>query len=85
MIFSFDGIVFNFQRLKMFHDDIEFHAFISRISNGLWTNQVLKIRTIFYVWDLWKLARSCKQLYLLCLPDPLNLPGTALLSGFQSS
>ena len=31
-------------------------------------------------------AGSCKQLYLLYLPDQWNLPGTALLlSGFQSS
>ena len=46
---------------------------------------VLKIMTICHTWDLWKLARSCKQLCLLCLPDPRNLPGTALLNGFQSS
>ena len=45
---------------------------------------VLKIRTICYAPDLWKLARSCKQLCLLCLPDLWNLPRTALLSGFQS-
>ena len=27
------------------------------------------------------LARSCKQLHLVCLPDPWNLPGTILFSG----
>ena len=43
------------------------------------------IRTICHAWDLWKLAQSCKQLCLLCLPDPWNLPDTALLSGFRSS
>ena len=42
---------------------------------------VLKIRTICHVRDLWKLARSCKQLCLLCSPDPFNLRGTALLGG----
>ena len=31
-----------------------------------------------------KLARSCKQYCLLCPSDPWNLPGTALLGGFQS-
>ena len=45
----------------------------------------VKFRTICHVWDLWKLARSCKQMCLLCLPDPWNLSGAALLSGFQSS
>ena len=35
--------------------------------------------------DVWKMAWSCKQLHLLCPPNPWNLPGTALLSGFQSS
>ena len=47
--------------------------------------RVLTIGTICHAQDLWKLARCCKQLYLLYLPDPWNLPGTALLSGFQSS
>ena len=28
---------------------------------------------------------SSKQLHLLCPPDLLNLPGTVLHSGFQSS
>ena len=46
---------------------------------------VLKIEAICHVRDLWKLARYCKQLHLLCQPDPWNLPGTALLSEFQSS
>ena len=45
----------------------------------------LKYREIFYTRDLWKLAGSCKQLRLLCLPDPWNLSGTALLSGIESS
>ena len=31
---------------------------------------VLKIRTICHAQDLWKLAPACKQLHLLCLPDP---------------
>ena len=39
---------------------------------------VLKLRTICYGWNLWKLAWACKQLYLLCLSDLWNLPGTAL-------
>ena len=46
---------------------------------------VLNIRTICYRRDLWKFAQSCKQLRLLCTPKPWNLPGTALLCGFQSS
>ena len=46
---------------------------------------ILKIRAICHAWDLQKLAQSCKQLHLLCPPDPLNLPGTVLLNGFQSS
>ena len=46
---------------------------------------VLKIRTVCHARDLRKLARSCKQLHLLCPPDPKKLPCTALLSGFQSS
>ena len=31
------------------------------------------------------LVQSCKQLCLLCPPDHWDLPGTALLNGFQSS
>ena len=47
---------------------------------------VLIIRPICHAQDMWKIGmESCKQLHLLCLPDPGNLPGTALLSGFQSS
>ena len=46
---------------------------------------VVKIRTICHAQDLWKLTWSCKQLHVLCLPDSWNLPGTALLSWFQSS
>ena len=46
---------------------------------------VLKITTISHAQDLRKLARPCKQLCLLCLSDPWNLPDTALHSGFQSS
>ena len=45
---------------------------------------VLKIRTICNARDLWKFASPCKQLHLLCLPNPWNLPGAAILSGFQS-
>ena len=43
---------------------------------------VLKLRAICPARDLWKLARSCKQLYLLCLQKPWNLTSAALLSGF---
>ena len=43
---------------------------------------VLKISTICHARNL---AGSCKQLHLLCLPDPWNLSGTALLGRFQSS
>ena len=46
---------------------------------------VLKIRGICHAWDPWKLALSYKQFCLLCPIAPQNLPGTALLSGFQSS
>ena len=48
-------------------------------------SDALKIRTICHAQDMWELARSCKQFHLLCLTDPCNLPGTALLSAFQSS
>ena len=34
----------------------------------IWAKAVLKIRTICHARDLWKLAQSCKQLHLLCLP-----------------
>ena len=44
---------------------------------------VLNIKTICHARGLWKLARSCKQLHLLCPPDIWNLPGTTRLSGFQ--
>ena len=40
----------------------------------------LKIRTTCHAWDLWKLVWSCKQMHLLCLGEPWNLSGTALLS-----
>ena len=43
-----------------------------------------KIRTICHARDLWTSARYCKQLRLLCAPDPWHLWGTALLGGFQS-
>ena len=46
---------------------------------------VLNIRTICHARDLWKLARSCKQVHLLWPPDPWNLPCTALLSGTGAS
>ena len=45
---------------------------------------MLKIRTICYALELWKLAQSCKQLCLLCPPDPWNFPGTALLMDFKA-
>ena len=35
-----------------------------------YTYTELKIRAIYHAQDLWKLAPSCKQLHLLCLPDP---------------
>ena len=33
-------------------------------------NEVLKIRSIWHTRDLWKLARSCKHVRLLCPLDP---------------
>ena len=48
-------------------------------------NTVLEIGTICHARDMRKLVRSRKQLHLLSPPDPCNLPGTALLGGFQSS
>ena len=54
-----------------------------RIYASLGLNE-LKSWTICHARDLWKLARSCKQLCLLCLPYPWSLPGAASLSGFQS-
>ena len=47
-----------------------------------WSFTVLKIRTICHARDLWKLARSCKELRLPCPPDPYNLLRIALLNGF---
>ena len=58
---------------------------IGNIIERMYYIVVLKLRTICHAPYLWKLARSCKHLRLLCPPDPWNLPGTALLSGFQSS
>ena len=55
-------------------------VFQHRISS-LQHTTMSKIRTIFRTWDLWKWSRSCKQLCLLCPPDPWNIPG----SRFQSS
>ena len=46
---------------------------------------MFKIRANWHAQDLWKLARCCEKLHLLCPPDTLNLPGTALLIEFQSS
>ena len=46
---------------------------------------VLKFSTICNVRDLWKYVSSCKRLRLLYPPHPWNLPGTALLRGFQNS
>ena len=57
-------------------------------SLGAITNNIiamLTIRIIYHARDLWKLARSYKQLHFLCPPNPCNLPGTVLLSWFQSS
>ena len=42
---------------------------------------VLKISAIRHARNLRKLARSYKELRLMCPPDPQNLPGTALFSG----
>ena len=42
--------------------------------------KVLRIRITWYARDLWKLARSCKHVCLLCLSVTWNLPGTALPS-----
>ena len=42
-------------------------------------------RTMGHARNLWKFTRSCKQLRLLCQPDPWNLPNTALLSAFPLS
>ena len=44
-------------------------------SDNLNTVSELKIRTIFHAQDLWKLARSCKQLRMLCPPNPWHLLG----------
>ena len=64
------------------------------IRQEYWENQVkhkdnitsvMKIRTICHARGLWKLARSYKQLRLLCPTDPWKLPGTLLLSEFQIS
>ena len=54
---------------------------------GVYTcvDTVLKIRTVCHARDLWKLAQSYKETYLLCLPDSWNLPRIVLLSGFQNS
>ena len=41
------------------------------------------IRTICHTRDLWKWA--CKQLRLLCPPDPCGLPVITLLCGWQNS
>ena len=47
---------------------------------------VLEIRAICHdARDLLKLARSWKQLCLLCPPDLWNLPGIALLSGSRGA
>ena len=46
---------------------------------------VLKTVATFHPRNLWTLARSCTKLRLLCPPVIWNLPGTASLSGFQSS
>ena len=50
-------------------------------------NAVSKIKIISHAKGLWpvKVAWSCRQLCLLCPPDLWHLPGTAPLSGLQSS
>ena len=48
-------------------------------------NSSVKIRTIFQARDLWKLARSCTQLRLLCPLNLRNVLGTVSLSWFQTS
>ena len=42
-------------------------------------NAVLIIKVIRHARNLWKLARSSKQLRLLCPPDPWNVQGTVSL------
>ena len=54
-------------------------------SRKQWIFALHVFRTICNAWDLWKFTWFCKQLCLLCLPQPWDVPGTALLSGFQSS
>ena len=47
-------------------------------------NVVLKISIIGHARDLWKLTRSCKQLRLLCPPNPVKFT-SYFFRGFQSS
>ena len=51
---------------------------------GIQIYVVLIIGTISHAWERWKLAGSCKQLHLLCLPDPWNLPSTAFFYSVDS-
>ena len=45
---------------------------------------IVKLRTIYHAWDLWNLARSCKQLCLLFPLNLQNLPGTVVLGALKS-
>ena len=65
------------------HIIIRWHTWSNVVSNNS-IPTVLKIRTICHVPDLWKIARSCKKLHSLYPPDPLNLPGAALIGRFRA-
>ena len=65
--------------VTFFHFHFHFSPRLSRNSNFMYS--ALKITTIYHAWD-WL---SFKQLCLSCLSDLWNLPGSALLSGFQRS
>ena len=41
---------------------------------------ILKIRKIWHAWDLYKLARSCKEWRSVCTSKWWNIPGTVLLA-----
>ena len=49
----------------IYHQSVLYHSPERKV-----TMTVLKMWTICHARDLWKLARSCKQLRLLCPPDP---------------
>ena len=50
---------------------LSLHAFLDGIA--IYIHAVLKIRTICYACDLWKLAQCHKQLHSRCPPDLWNL------------